>query len=288
MSSETPSVILTANVGSSSLKFSLYRMRRSAIGVEPILSGKLDRIAIGGGRFVVWDNRQAVLVERQIELPNYEVAIKTMLDWVNGTPHGQELRAAGHRVVHGGRQYNQPQLVTSELLQTLKDLIPLAPDHLPQEIEAIEILQRLHPNLKQVVCFDTAFHRTMPRPAQLYGLPIKLADDGIIRYGFHGLSYEYIVQELSRQIDEQSSNERVIVAHFGNGASLAAIRDGKSIDTSMGFTLTGGIAMSTRSGDLDPGVILYLLQKKNYSSSQVSELVTRELGSSGCPTSVRI
>src|SRR6185503_14921757 len=135
------------------------------------------------------------------------------------------------------------------------DLVPLAPDHLPQEMEAIEILQRLHPDLKQVVCFDTAFHRTMPRVAQLYGLPAKLSEDGIIRYGFHGLSYEYIVQELGRQAGEHA-RERVIVAHFGNGASLVAIRDCKSVDTTMGFTPTGGIVMSTRSGDLDPGVLI--------------------------------
>ncbi|MGI0086190.1 MAG: hypothetical protein ACREBQ_14010 [Nitrososphaerales archaeon] len=132
--------------------------------------------------------------------------------------------------------------------------------------------------MKQVVCFDAAFHRTMPRTAQLYGLPVKLAEEGIIRYGFHGLSYEYIVQALARQAGEQASRGRIAVAHFGNGASLAAIRDGKSVDTTMGFTPTGGLPMSTRSGDLDPGVILYLLQEKNYSPCQVKELVTKKAG----------
>lgn len=155
-----------------------------------------------------------------------------------------------------GRQYSQPQIVTPAVLRTLKALIPLAPDHLPQEIEAIEVLHRLRPNLKQAVCFDTAFHRTMPRTAQLYGLPVKLAEGRIIRYGFHGLSYEYIVEDLARLSGQQASRGRIIVAHFGNGASLAAIHDGKSADTTMGFTPAGGIPMSTRSGDLDPGVIL--------------------------------
>lgn len=290
MSNETLPIILTINVGSSSLKFALYRTRRLATGVDPLLSGKLEQIGSGWSRFVVHDDHQSVLVERQIELPNYEAALKAMLDWLQGTPHGQDLQVAGHRMVHGGRQYNQPQLVTPALFQALQDLVPLAPDHLPQEIEAIEILERLHPNMKQVVCFDTAFHRTMPRLAQLYGLPMKLAEDGIIRYGFHGLSYEYIVQELVHQIGIQASRERVIVAHFGNGASLAAIRDGKSVDTTMGFTPTGGMPMSTRSGDLDPGVILYLLQEKNYSTSQVNELVSKKgglLGLSGISSDMK-
>lgn len=290
MSKETPLVILTINVGSSSLKFALYRASSSEMGVDLIASGKLERIAVGGGGFVARDDRQTVLVERQIELPNYEAALKTMLDWLKTNPFAQDLRAAGHRVVHGGRVYKQPVLVTPALLRALKDLVPLAPDHLPQEIEAIEILQRLHPNLKQVACFDTAFHRTMPRTAQLYALPMKLAEEGIIRYGFHGLSYEYIVQGLRLQAGEQASRGRVVVAHFGNGASLAAIRDGKSVDTTMGFTPTGGLPMSTRSGDLDPGVILYLLQEKNRSSAQVNELVTKKgglLGLSGLSSDMK-
>jgi acetate kinase len=277
MNNTIRSVILTINVGSSSLKFALYRMGRTATEVHPMLSGKLERIGASGGRFVAHDDRHVDLVDRQVELPNYEAALKTMLDWLKSIPQGQELSVAGHRVVHGGSRYSQPQLVTPALFQALKDLVPLAPDHLPQEMEAIEILQRLHPDLKQVVCFDTAFHRTMPRVAQLYGLPAKLSEDGIIRYGFHGLSYEYIVQELGRQAGEHA-RERVIVAHFGNGASLVAIRDCKSVDTTMGFTPTGGIVMSTRSGDLDPGVLIYLLREKGYSPSQINDLVTKEAG----------
>ena len=278
MSGGTPPVILTINVGSSSLKFAVYRRPHSRSRLDLILSGKLERIAVSGGQFVAHDDHRTVLVERQIELPNYETALNAMLDWLMGTTHGRELGVVGHRVVQGAGQDNQPQLVTPALLQTLKGLIPLAPDHLPQEIEAIEILQRLHPNLKQIVCFDTAFHRTMPRTAQLYGLPMKLAEEGIIRYGFHGLSYEYIVQELARQAGEQALRDRIVIAHFGNGASLAAIRGGKSMDTTMGFTPTGGLPMSTRSGDLDPGVILYLLREKNYSTPQVSDFVTKKAG----------
>jgi len=158
---------------------------------------------------------------------------------------------------------------TAELLW-LKGLIPLAPEHLPQEIEAIEAITRLHPDLPQVACFDTAFHRTMPREAQLYGLPRELAHEGILRYGFHGLSYEYIAGEAPRG--------RVIAAHLGNGASLAAIRDGVSADTSMGFTPTGGIAMGTRSGDLDPTVVLYLIREKKVPPALVGSLVNEHAG----------
>ncbi|MGH9326088.1 MAG: acetate/propionate family kinase [Terriglobia bacterium] len=278
MSNEAEPAILAINLGSSSLKFALYRVSGSGIRVDPILSGKLERIAVDGGQFVARDDRQAVLVEQQIMLPNYGAALKAMLDWLKTIPGGQEVRLVGHRVVRGGAEHNQPQLVTPALLRELKDLIPLAPDHLPQELEAIEIVQRLYPKLQQVVCFDTAFHRTMPRTAQLYGLPMNLAEQGIIRYGFHGLSYEYIVQELAHQAGEEASRGRIIVAHFGNGASLAAIRGGRSVDTTMGFTPTGGLPMSTRSGDLDPGVIVYLLQERNYSPSQVNDLVTKKGG----------
>lgn len=271
-------VILTVNLGSSSLKFGLYRTSHSDANVDLILSGKLERIGLRGGRFVTRDARQTVLAERQVDLPDDEAALNIMLKWLASASYGQDLRMAGHRVVHGGRQYSQPQRVTPTLLRALKAMIPLAPDHLPQEIEAIEILHRLRPSLKQAVCFDTAFHRTMPRTAQLYGLPVKLAEEGIIRYGFHGLSYEYIVEELARLVGRRSSRGRIVIAHFGNGASLAAIRDGKSMDTTMGFTPTGGIPMSTRSGDLDPGVILYLLQEKKRGPSQVAEMVTRKAG----------
>jgi acetate kinase len=167
-------------------------------------------------------------------------------------------------------QYARPQLMTPDLIAELKELIPLAPEHLPQEIEAIEAVGRLHPDLPQVVCFDTSFHRKMPRVAQLYGLPRELAEQGILRYGFHGLSYEYIAGQLPRG--------RVIAAHLGNGASLAAIRDGVSVDTSMGFTPTGGIPMGTRSGDLDPAVVLYLLRDMNFTPPKVAELVNEKSG----------
>lgn len=257
-------MILAINRGSSSIKFAVYPGNVEA----PLLSGKLERIGLPEGAFRAMDNARAPLVDQRVALPNHEAALKTLLDWLGGRK--LDLLAAGHRVVHGGMQYDRPQPVTADLIAALKALIPLAPEHLPQEIEAIEAVGRLHPNLPQVVCFDTSFHRRMPRVSQLYGLPKELAEQGILRYGFHGLSYEYIAEQVPRG--------RVIAAHLGNGASLAAIRDGASVDTSMGFTPTGGIAMSTRSGDLDPAVVLYLLREKNFTPPRVAELVNEKSG----------
>jgi acetate kinase len=257
-------VVLAINRGSSSIKFAVYPESLD----RPVLSGKLERIGTADGVFQSWDGARVSLVDRRLALPDHEIALKTLLDWLRS--RDLALRVAGHRVVHGGMLYNRPRLVTPEVVTALKGLIPLAPEHLPQEIAAIEAIMRLHPGLPQVACFDTAFHRTMPRTARLYGLPHELADEGILRYGFHGLSYEYIAGE--------APHGRVIAAHLGNGASLAAIRDGVSVDTSMGFTPTGGIPMGTRSGDLDPTVVLYLIREKKVPPARVGELVNEHAG----------
>ena len=164
-------------------------------------------------------------------------------------------------MVHGGIHYSEPQRVTPELITILQGLIPIAPDHLPQAIQAIQVAVRAYPDLPQVACFDTAFHRHMPRIAQIYPLPRHFADEGVVRYGFHGLSYESIMQELAI-VAPQEAEGRVVIAHLGNGASMAAVRGGIGIDTTMGFTPAGGLMMGTRSGDLDPGVLLYLLAER--------------------------
>ena len=257
-------MILAINRGSSSIKFAVYPESLD----QPVLSGKLERIGKSDSVFQSWDGAHASLMDRRLALPDQESALQTLLDWLRS--RDLEFRAAGHRVVHGGMWNRTPRLVTPELVAALKRLIPLAPEHLPQEIAAIEAITRLHPGLPQVACFDTAFHRTMPRTAQLYGLPRELAGEGILRYGFHGLSYEYIAGEAPRG--------RLIAAHLGNGASLAAIRDGVSLDTSMGFTPTGGIPMGTRSGDLDPTVVLYLIREKKVSPARVGELLNERSG----------
>src|SRR5713226_3646170 len=257
-------MILAINRGSSSIKFAVYPESLD----RPAVSGKLERIGLPDSVFRAWDGAHIALVDQRPALVHHQAALKTLRDWLRG--RDLDLRVVGHRVVHGGRRYDRPTLVTPEVVATLKSLIPLAPEHLPQEIAAIEAITRLHPGLPQVACFDTAFHRTMPRVAQLYGLPRELADEGILRYGFHGLSYEYIAGEAPRG--------RVIAAHLGNGASLAAIRDGVSVDTSMGFTPTGGITMGTRSGDVDPTVVLYLIREKKVPPARVGALVNEHAG----------
>jgi acetate kinase len=257
-------MILAINQGSSSIKFAVYPESLEA----PELSGKLERIGMQGGVFRAWDRRHNSLVDQPLELPGHEAALKTLLDWLQS--RNLELRVIGHRVVHGGTQFDRPHRVTPDVIAALKTLIPLAPEHLPREIEAVEAVARLHPGVPQVVCFDTAFHRRMPREAQLYGLPRELAEAGVIRYGFHGLSYEYIAGEAPRG--------RVIAAHLGNGASLAALRDGVSIDTSMGFTPCGGIAMGTRCGDLDPAAALYWMREKKVSVEDMGTLINEKSG----------
>ncbi len=267
--------ILTVNSGSSSLKFSLYEMGESE---ALVLSGRIERIGLRGGLFYIKNANDEILVEQHREFPDHDAAIKVLFDWLHDYAPGQSLDAAGHRVVHGGSQYNEPQLISPELVTTLKAIIPLAPDHLPHELKAIKAVSQYFPTLKQVACFDTAFHRHMPKIAQLYPLPKYLWQERVIRYGFHGLSYEYIMNELRDKAGIEVASGRVIIAHLGNGASMTAIHRGKSTDTTMGFTPAGGLMMSTRSGDLDPGVILYLLAEKGFSASTLNQIVNQQAG----------
>jgi acetate kinase len=248
--------ILTINSGSSSVKLALYHMGPSEM---TMLSGKIDRVGLSGSHLEMKDADGKVMTKRELSLPNHETALKVLLDWLQDHIRRQRLDAVGHRLVHGGVKYTSPHRVTPELLTSLKELIPLAPGHLPQEVRTIEAVQQLYPAMKQVACFDTAFHRQMPDLAQMYGLPKHLQDKGVIRYGFHGLSCEYLTHELRRQTGPEAADGRVVIAHLGNGASMTAVRHGKSVDTTMGFTPAGGLVMSTRSGDLDPGVLVYLL-----------------------------
>jgi acetate kinase len=248
-----PRRILTVNSGSSSIKYSVYEMGTPE---KCVLSGKLENLGA--------EPRGAALARFHDEL-----IAKKALDGVG---------AIGYRIVHGGMHHSEPELLTPELLVELKSLAPLAPDHLPDQILAIEFFNRHAPGMAQVACFDTAFHRTMPRIAQLYGLPRELAEQGIVRYGFHGLSYAYLVEELRRQ---NALPARTVIAHLGNGASMVALRNGVSVDTSMGFTPTGGFVMSNRSGDLDPGVVLHLIRQKGWSADAVNELVSKQGGLKG-------
>lgn len=266
--------ILTINGGSSSIKFVVYQVGEP---LERRLFGKIDRIGLSGTTLTFKDlhgNNQDTL---NIAAADHRSAANFLIDWLQEQVDFASVRAVGHRVVHG-MQHTAPELVTRELLDELHRLRPYDPEHLPREIELIEALGQRHPKLPQVACFDTAFHRTMPRVAKLLPIPRRFDAKGVQRYGFHGLSYACLMEELARLGDPAATKGRVILAHLGNGASLAAVCDGKSIDTSMGFTPTAGLVMSTRTGDLDPGLAPYLAQTEQITAKQFYEMVNHKSG----------
>ena len=208
-------------------------------------------------------------LSRPVTVPDHTAAVGALMDWIAECSGREALNAVGHRVVHGGPKYSKPQRITAAMVQELRQLSPFDPEHMPEEILLIEAVQHRFPDLPQVACFDTAFHHDLPRVAQL--LPILRHDEaqGVRRYGFHGLSYAFLMEELARLAGAEAARGRVILAHLGNGASLAAVRDGKPMDTSMSFTPTAGVPMSTRSGDLDPGLVWYLARTKNMSAEEI-------------------
>jgi acetate kinase len=266
--------ILTINGGSSSIKFALYQVGEP---FERTLHGTVDRIGMSGTTLTFDDpaaNRRDSL---RPDASDRQSAAQFLMDWLEEQPGFESVRAVGHRVVHG-MTHTAPELVTQELLDELAAISPYDPDHLPSEIELIQTFRRRHPQLPQVACFDTAFHRTMPRVASLLPIPRRYDAKGVQRYGFHGLSYAYLMEELARLGDPAAITGRVILGHLGNGASLAAVRDGKSIDTSMGFTPTAGLVMSTRSGDLDPGLAPYLARTEQVTTEQFYEMVNHASG----------
>lgn len=260
--------ILCLNGGSSSLKFAIYRF--SGAKEERIFSGAVEAIGEDSGKAWLRSGDKA-LQETSGKFPDHTTAVETMFAALQ--KQGVErLEAAGHRIVHGGPKFITPQLIDEKLKAALKELIPFAPLHLPDQVAMIEAVAAHFPELPQVACFDTAFHSRMPEVAQRFALPQKLWEQGIRRYGFHGLSYEYVVGKLGPDL-----GRRAIIAHLGNGASMVALKDGLPMDTSMGLTPTGGFMMGTRSGDLDPGVLIHLL-KAGYSADQLEKLLDHQSG----------
>ncbi|HXI83465.1 MAG TPA: acetate/propionate family kinase [Verrucomicrobiae bacterium] len=266
--------VLTINGGSSSIKFALYQTGDLQ---KRRLYGKVDRIGLSGTNLTFRDRTGKPQDSRRIAASDHKSAAKFLIDWIEQQDGFSSVRAVGHRVVHG-MTHTEPERVTPELLDELHRLRPYDPEHLPREIELMEAFRQRHPKLPQVACFDTAFHRTMPRVAKLLPIPRRFDAKGIQRYGFHGLSYAYLMEELARLGDPAATKGRVILAHLGNGASLAAVRDGKSIDTSMGFTPTGGLVMSTRTGDLDPGLLSFLAHEDRMTASRFGQMVNHESG----------
>jgi acetate kinase len=263
-------LILCLNSGSSSLKFALYRLGER--GEVLLARGAVENIGLAQGRVWIRGPEEQKLIEVSRQFPTHTAAAAGVVESARnlGLPSPD---AAGHRVVHGGTHHTAPQRVDAVLLADLRRLIPFAPLHMPSAILGIEAVAARFPGLPQVVCFDTSFHRRMPDVAQRLPLAREFWDQGIRRYGFHGLSYEYIVAALGPAVQG-----RLIIAHLGNGASLAAVLNGQPVDTTMGFTPIGGLMMGTRSGDLDPGVLIHLVRQNAYDSGQLDEAVNEQGG----------
>jgi acetate kinase len=261
-------------MGSSSLKAVLYRARPLEVAE---VRAAAERIGMSDSQLRVSDPCGAELHAHSGNLPNHASALEALFNWLRSQHLDEGLLAIGQRIVHGGQHYSTPTLITEEVLDDLRSLVSLDPEHLPQAPDVIDRARRVYPSIPQVACFDTAFHRHMPRVAQMFPLPRDLWATGVVRYGFHGLSIEYILQEL-RNLDSEAADARLIIAHLGNGASMAAVHHGTGVETTMGFTPTGGLAMSSRSGDLDPGVLLHLLESRGLDAAGLSDIVNKRAG----------
>jgi acetate kinase len=270
--------ILTINAGSSSIKFALFT-RNGAIPRQPEISGQID--GIGARPHIKAKDAKGRSLD-DVDLPlesegQHHAALEFLVEWLHQHEAGWKIVGVGHRVVHGAQDYSQPVLLNDVIIAKLTSFIPLAPLHQPHNLDGIAALREALPDVPQVACFDTAFHRTQPEIAQLFAVPRKITAQGVRRYGFHGLSYEYIADVLPQYLGEKA-NGRIIVAHLGNGASMCAMRGRKSTATTMGFTAVEGLMMGTRTGSLDPGVLLYLMDYHRMNSKAITKLLYKESG----------
>lgn len=278
--------VLTINGGSSSIKFSVYQTNP---GLERVYSGKMDRIGLDGCHLTFRADAGNRTQTRKVTVSDHKSVAYAMMEWLEEHGRLDSIAAVGHRVAHG-MQRTQPECITQGLVDELRRIELIAPDHLPREIELIKAFLEHRPQQPQVACFDTEFHRTMPRVAKLMAIPRRFEAKGVHGYGFHGLSYAFLMEELGRMAGPRTDQGRVILAHLGSGASMAAVRDGKSVDTSMSFTPTSGLVMGTRSGNLDPGLAFYLAQTEQMTLPQFYEMTTHQsglLGISGTSSDMR-
>lgn len=261
--------ILVINCGSSSVKFALFS---DDDALRRLRAGAIERIGLADGQVHVTDGSGGVVVNERRTVPNHAMALKALFTALERDPSCAAPSVVGHRVVHGGANCDCPLPVDAALEDRLRRLIPLAPLHLPHNLAGMAAVRAARPSLPQIACFDTAFHHGLPRLARLTGLPRNFYYEGIRRYGFHGLSYEYIVDALGRA-GTDVARERIVVAHLGNGASMCALKGGRSVETTMGFSTLAGLAMGTRCGDLDPGLVLYLLGEKRLRPAELQHLL---------------
>lgn len=266
--------ILTINGGSSSIKLSMFE---DGDPLVLLLKGVIDGIGHGKGSLSVHGSTGSDDVSRSITLPDHACAVRVLMEWLRVNVPREALAAVGHRVVHGGPKYWEPQRLTPEIIEELRRLTPFDPAHLPVELLLIEEISRQFPDVTQVACFDTAFHHDMPRVARLLPIPRRYEAQGVRRYGFHGLSYAFLMQELER-LARAAACGRVVLAHLGSGASMAAVRDGHPLDTTMGFTPAAGLVMSTRSGDIDPGLLSYFARSERMTAPEIEHMMNHESG----------
>jgi len=279
--------IVVINAGSSSIKFSLY----DGAALELAMRGKIENLYAGVTRFVAQDAAGAVIDEHRWTggAIDHAAGMRFLIDFAQSHLAGRRVVAVGHRIVHGGVDYSGPQLLDAAVLAQLDTLVPLAPLHLPHNLAPVRSMFAMAPQVPQVGCFDTAFHTGQPAAAQAFALPARITDLGIRRYGFHGLSYEYIAGTLP-QADPHLANAKVVAAHLGNGASMCAMHGGRSVASTMGFTAVDGLPMGTRCGALDPGVVLYLIEELGMGVAAVQKLLYQEsglLGVSGLSSDMR-
>lgn len=268
-------LILTINGGSSSIKFALFE---ATDPLHRILDGSIDRIGLPEATFRIKGVNPNENRSRSVSVSDSNEAVAILMDWMEARSGQQTLTGVGHRIVHGGPHYSKPERINAEMVKELRYFSPFDPEHLPEEVLLVEAFQRRFPDLPQVACFDTDFHHNLPRVAKLLPIPRRFESKGVRRYGFHGLSFTYLMEELARRAGPEAAKGRVILAHLGNGASLAAVREGKPVDTSMGFSPTSGLVMSTRSGDLDPGLYSFLTRSEHMTSEQFQKMVNHESG----------
>ncbi len=267
--------LMTINGGSSSLKFAVFE---AGSPVRRILGGEIDRIGLPGATLHVTSSAAGDDVSRPVTAPDHAHAATALLDWLDERGAHDAVVAVGHRVVHGGPHYSEPRRISADVVEELRRIGSFDPEHVPAEISLIEAFGRRFPGVPQVACFDTAFHHDLPRVAKLLPIPRRYEAQGVRRYGFHGLSYAFLMDELARVAGADAARGRIVLAHLGSGASLAAVHDGHPVDTSMGFTPTGGVPMSTRSGDLDPGVLTYLARVEGQDARRLDQLVNFQSG----------
>ena len=271
--------ILTINAGSSSIKFALFELIESGLKEKPAVIGQIDGIG-AEAKLIAKDHKgkhEVILNIQGEQEAQHQLALDFLLKWFTEHETGWSITAVGHRIVHGGELYSEPALITANIVEQLTQFIVLAPLHQPHNLNGVKALAALLPGVPQVGCFDTAFHRSKPRVAEMFGLPRALTNEGIKRYGFHGLSYEFVMRALPEHMGSKAAG-RIIVCHLGNGASMTAIVDGKSVASTMGFTAIEGLMMGTRTGTLDPGVLLYLMENKGMGVKELTKMLYKESG----------